>query len=159
MNKTLKTVLLTLLTLSVLTIAMIELTGISQSKFWRNEEKTDEQEATKKLAEKPDLPSTKVAFLSSTFDFGTIKDGDVVKHVYQFTNTGANPLIIDAVIASCGCTIPTYTKTPVAPGAKGEIAISFDSKGRIGNVDKEIYVMSNAEQNKITLNFKANVTP
>lgn len=175
MNGTLKTVLLTLLTLSALTIAIIELSGISQTAlFNKNKAAAAPHHATVNHIEAGATPSgaavpsdthtikhpkTTIKFDKDSYDFGTIKDGDVVEHVYTFKNTGSHPLIIDEVVATCGCTVPAYTKTPVAPGAKGEIAISFNSKGRTGNVDKNIFLKSNAQEESIPLYFKAVVKP
>lgn len=175
MNGTLKTVLLTLLTLSVLTIAIIELSGISQTALFNKNKAVAapnhsavnhiEAGATPSGAAIPaeanavKHPKTTIKFDKDTYDFGTIKDGDVVEHVYTFRNTGSHPLIIDEVVATCGCTVPAYTKTPVPPGAKGEIAISFNSKGRAGNVDKNIILKSNAQEESIPLFFKAVVKP
>ncbi|MBL7703926.1 MAG: DUF1573 domain-containing protein [Taibaiella sp.] len=175
MNGTLKTVLLTLLTLSALTIAIIELSGVSQNAlFNKNKAVAAPNHSAANHIEAGTLPSgaaasgeanavkhpkTSIKFDKDTYDFGTIKDGDVVEHVYTFKNTGSHPLIIDEVVATCGCTVPAYTKTPVAPGAKGEIAISFNSKGRTGNVDKNIILKSNAQEESIPLYFKAVVKP
>jgi len=175
MNGTLKTVLLTLLTLSVLTIAIIELSGISQTALFNKNKAvaapnhsavnhieagaTPSGAAIPAEASAAKHPKTTIKFDKDTYDFGTIKDGDVVEHVYTFRNTGSHPLIIDEVVATCGCTVPAYTKTPVPPGAKGEIAISFNSKGRAGNVDKNIILKSNAQEESIPLFFKAVVKP
>lgn len=164
MNATLKTVLLTLLALSCLTIAFVELMGISRNAFFNKlegpgfvketvaQQTPDDQKDTKLM------PTTDIEFVENFFDFGMIKDGAVVSHIYKFKNIGASPLVIDEVIATCGCTIPSYTKTPIPPGAMGEISFSFNSKGRVGNVDKEIYVRSNAQNPNIPLRFKAIVT-
>ncbi|RQO31072.1 hypothetical protein DBR32_10225 [Taibaiella sp. KBW10] len=167
MNSNLKTILLTVLTLSCFTIALVELSGVSKTALLNklnmqgnkanaahNLESTGNLKELKTPAQS-DRPKTTVRFDKDTFNFGTIKDGDVVEHTYKFKNTGANPLIIDDVIATCGCTIPSYTKTPVPPGQNGEIKISFNSKGKAGNVDKAITVISNAEQDRIPLKFKA----
>lgn len=174
MNGTLKTVLLTLLTLSMLTIAIIELSGISHTAlFNKNKAVAASNHAAIRHLEAGTPsgavmttdthtvkhPKTTIKFDKESYDFGTIKDGDVVEHVYTFKNTGSHPLIIDEVVATCGCTVPAYTKTPVAPGAKGEIAISFNSKGRAGNVDKNIILKSNAQEESIPLFFKAVVKP
>lgn len=174
MNGTLKTVLLTLLTLSMLTIAIIELSGISHTAlFNKNKAVAAPNHAAIRHIESGTPsgavmntdthmvkhPKTTIKFDKESYDFGTIKDGDVVEHVYTFKNTGSHPLIIDEVVATCGCTVPAYTKTPVAPGAKGEIAISFNSKGRAGNVDKNIILKSNAQEESIPLFFKAVVKP
>lgn len=166
MNGTLKTVLLTVLTLSALTIAIVELSGVSKTALFNKLEGAGGASAHASAAlddgideARAAIAKTNIEFERSSHNFGKIKDGDVVEHVYKFKNTGANPLIIDEVVATCGCTVPSYTKTPVAPGATGEIAISFNSKGRAGNVDKDIYVKSNAQEPSISLNFKAVVTP
>lgn len=170
MNANLKTALLTVLTLSVFTIALIELSGVSRKALFNKLDiKENHVNAAAVAAAAPtstataapavvnDHPKTVVKFDKDTFDFGTIKDGDIVKHTYKFKNTGTHPLIIDDVIATCGCTIPSYTKTPIPPGQTGEIKISFNSKGKAGNVSKSITVISNAEEERIPLHFKATV--
>ncbi|WP_129021609.1 DUF1573 domain-containing protein [Edaphocola flava] len=165
MNANLKTALLTILTLSAFTVALIELSGVSRTALFNKlnlrensanaATVTTVPESSKTIIK--DRPKTSVKFDKDTFDFGVIKDGDLVEHTYKFRNTGANPLMIDDVIATCGCTIPSYTKTPIAPGQNGEIKISFNSKGKAGNVSKSITVISNADQDRIPLHFKATV--
>jgi hypothetical protein len=66
-------------------------------------------------------PSTSIALSESNFDFGKIKKGDKVEHVYEITNTGKNPLIISEVKPGCGCTAPDFTKEPIMPGKKGKL--------------------------------------
>jgi hypothetical protein len=165
MNANLKTALLTILTLSAFTVALIELSGVSRTALFNKlnlrensanaATVTTVPESSKTIIK--DRPKTSVKFDKDTFDFGVIKDGDLVEHTYKFRNTGANPLMIDDVIATCGCTIPSYTRTPIAPGQNGEIKISFNSKGKAGNVSKSITVISNADQDRIPLHFKATV--
>lgn len=92
-------------------------------------------------------------------DFGTINEGDKVEHVYKFTNTGTADLVISNVKASCGCTVPSYTETPVKPGETGEVKATFDSSGKPGQQQKTITVTLNTEKGTEMLNFKANVTP
>lgn len=92
-------------------------------------------------------------------DFGTINEGDKVEHVYKFTNTGNADLVISNVKASCGCTVPSYTETPVKPGESGEVKATFDSSGKPGQQQKTITVTLNTEKGSEMLNFKANVTP
>ncbi|PWJ36102.1 DUF1573 domain-containing protein [Sediminitomix flava] len=82
------------------------------------------------------------------YDFGEVNEGDEVKHVYTFKNNGEVPLIISRVKASCGCTTPTYTKAPVAPGESGEINVKFNSKNRAGKQVKTITVYANVENGK-----------
>jgi hypothetical protein len=100
-----------------------------------------------------------IKFESTDHDFGTINEGDKVEHVYKFKNEGNADLVISAVKASCGCTVPTYTETPVKPGQTGEIKAVFDSSGKPGMQQKTVTVTLNTETGTEMLNFRANVTP
>ena len=82
-------------------------------------------------------------FEKDTHDFGKIKQGEKVTHVFKFTNSGKSPLIIKDAIATCGCTKPEWPKTPVQPGAEGEIKVTFDSATKMGLQDKQITVTAN----------------
>lgn len=104
-------------------------------------------------------PSTSVALSESNFDFGKIKKGDKVEHVYEITNTGKNPLIISEVKPGCGCTAPDFTKDPIMPGKKGKITLHFDSSSFDGNVQKYADVFANVEKSPIKLTFTANIQP
>lgn len=99
----------------------------------------------------------KITFSNDTFDYGDIKEGDVVKTKFEFKNTGSAPLIISQVITSCGCTAPEWPKEPIAPGATGSIDIQFDSKHKSGVQRKSITVLSN-DIEKQRLIILANVT-
>jgi hypothetical protein len=77
-------------------------------------------------------------------------DGEKVEHTYTFTNTGSEPLVISNAKGSCGCTVPSWPKEPIAPGATGEILVRFDSKGK-GRV-------GGGAQTK-TVTITANTTP
>lgn len=89
--------------------------------------------------------STSVQLIDSIFNFGKISDGEMVEYSYRFRNTGAKPLIIANAIASCGCTVPEKPEEPVKPGETGFLKVVFNSKGRVGQVHKEITVTSNAK--------------
>jgi hypothetical protein len=104
-------------------------------------------------------PSTTIALSESNFDFGTIKKGDKVQHVYEVTNTGKNPLVISEVKPGCGCTVPDFTKEPIMPGKKGKITLHFDSSNFDGNVNKYADVFANVEKAPIKLTFTANIQP
>lgn len=104
-------------------------------------------------------PSTSVALSENNFDFGKIKKGDKVQHVYEITNTGKNPLIISEVKPGCGCTAPDFTKEPIMPGKKGKITLHFDSSNFDGNVQKYADVFANVEKAPIKLTFTANIQP
>jgi len=166
MNAQLKTVLLTVLTLSALTIAIIELTGISRTALWNkfgvaqevNLEGLKQLEAHNHFQDSvAGLPKTKISFAETHFDFGKIKEGDKVRHTYTFTNTGSNPLIISDAIPSCGCTIPSFSRKPIAPGAQGSIEVEFNSANRQGANHKNIIIVSNADRDKVSISFDAMV--
>lgn len=98
-------------------------------------------------------------FDKSTHDFGTIDEGDVVEHTFTFTNNGKAPLVITAARGSCGCTVPTWTKEPVAPGDTGEMLVKFNSRGKRNQQNKTVTVTANTESGKETLQIKTFVTP
>lgn len=86
-----------------------------------------------------------MAFEETNWDFGTIQEGDVVKHTYTFTNTGKSPLIIQNATAQCGCTVPQWPREPIAPGQKGEIQVEFNSKGKAGVQSKSVTITANTQ--------------
>ncbi|MCT1526725.1 DUF1573 domain-containing protein [Sphingobacterium hotanense] len=99
----------------------------------------------------------RMEFEEEAFNFGTIKEGEVVEHVFKFKNTGDFPVVLAQVSASCGCTTPTYTSTPVKPGESGEISVKFDSNGQVGQQQKIITIASNAEKPVTTVQLKGEV--
>lgn len=101
-----------------------------------------------------------INFREKTFDFGQItEDGGNVSHVFEFTNTGTTPLVIQRVNASCGCTTPEWTKTPIEPGKKGNVTATYNPMGRPGAFNKQIYVYSNSTEEMVTLIIKGDVKP
>src|SRR5437868_6966461 len=60
-------------------------------------------------------------FKEQEFNFGNIKQGDVVTHEFEFTNTGNEPIVISSASGSCGCTVPTWPKEPIGKGSKSTI--------------------------------------
>lgn len=103
------------------------------------------------------MGKTTVALSSADHDFGNVKKGQKVQHIYEITNTGKVPLIISNVKPACGCTAPDYTKEPIAPGKKGKVTLSFDSTNFTGMQNKTAEVFTNTEKTPIVLSFKANV--
>lgn len=101
------------------------------------------------------LTPENVAFKSDTYDFGSIEEGPSADHVFTFTNTGKEPLIIQRVQPSCGCTTPDWTKEPVAPGKTGMIKASYGTQGRPGHFEKTMTVFTNAGTKMLT--FKGTV--
>ncbi len=85
----------------------------------------------------PTGPTTTIKFENDTYDWGTVMDGEKVTHVYKFTNTGNEPLIISNAKGSCGCTVPEWPKDAIAPGKSGEIKVVFNSQGKGAKGGKE----------------------
>jgi hypothetical protein len=100
----------------------------------------------------------KIQFSETKHDFGNVKEANGhVSHVFAFKNTGNAPLVIQDVKTTCGCTSPEYTKEPVQPGKSGIVKATFDPSGRPNYFDKNLTVISNAENNNVILNIKGNV--
>jgi len=101
------------------------------------------------------LPSFK--FEVESHDFGRIMQGETVSFPFKFKNAGKSDLIISDVSTSCGCTVPSYPKTPIRPGQDGIIKVSFNSAGKHGFQNKNIVVVSNTQPNTLVLRIKAEV--
>jgi hypothetical protein len=98
-----------------------------------------------------------IAFETDFHDFGKITSGEVVSQVFKFTNKGTGPLVISHVQVSCGCTSPEYTREPVAPGAEGNVTLSFNSSGFHGTQNKQVVITTDGEPKEAKLNFTAQV--
>lgn len=98
-------------------------------------------------------------FETETIDYGTIAHNADGKREFVFTNNGNKPLIITNAVGSCGCTVPTFPKAPIAPGAKAVINVKY-ATDRVGAFTKTVTVTSNAEgQPSKTLTIKGTVLP
>lgn len=117
------------------------------------------ESATAPEAAAPAGPTTSITFAENAHDFGTIDEGDVVTHIFTFTNTGDNPLILDRCKGSCGCTVPQCPKEPIAPGATGEIEVKFNSKGKKNKQTKTVTINANTVPEQTRITISANVTP
>ncbi len=106
----------------------------------------------------PAGPTTTLSFGETTFDFGQVDEGEKVSHEYKFTNTGSEPLVISNAKGSCGCTVPQWPKTPIAPGAEGTILVEFNSKGKPGKQTKRVTVTANTNpaQSFLTITGQVN---
>lgn len=105
-------------------------------------------------------PTTTMLFNEYEWDFGVMDEGDKVEHIFKFTNTGDEPLILGNCKGSCGCTVPTCPKDPIQPGAEGEIKVVFNSRGKKNKQTKRVTITANtAPEPTTTLTISANVTP
>ncbi|WP_163718182.1 DUF1573 domain-containing protein [Mangrovibacterium lignilyticum] len=100
----------------------------------------------------------KIVFETTEHDFGSFKEAAGPQaYNFAFQNSGATPLILNNVQASCGCTTPEWTKKPIAPGEKGFIKVSYNPANRPGAFNKSITVTSNGETPRTILRIKGTV--
>ncbi len=109
--------------------------------------------------EKKDVPANgaKIRFVENIHNYGNIAKGSDGKCTFTFFNDGNEPLILQNVKASCGCTTPSYTQKPVMPGQSGTIDVKYNTNN-VGSFSKTIRVTSNAVDNpNVTLTIRGNV--
>ena len=104
------------------------------------------------------MDSTAVQIIDSSYNFGTVVDGEKVQFSFRFKNVGNHPLVIRSAQASCGCTVAEKPDQPIAPGEIGYIKAVFNSAGRIGEAHKDIRVISNANPKFPLLTLTGEVT-
>lgn len=97
-------------------------------------------------------------FEETSFDFGTLRSGESVTHEYHFKNTGSADLLIAEAHGSCGCTVPEYPKTAVAPGDDAVIKVTFNSNGISGQVAKTVTLLANTIPSTKVLTISGEVT-
>ena len=100
-----------------------------------------------------------ITFEKTEYDFGSVKEGDIVDYTFKFKNTGNFPLIINKATATCGCTVPEWPKKPVAVGASGEIRVKFNSKNRKNLQTKYVNINANTKPEVTRLKITGNVIP
>ena len=103
-----------------------------------------------------EIKGPKITWVEDSYELGNVPQGIPVHVTYEFTNTGNAPLIISNVEPACDCTNAEWPKTPVMPGQKGKIKVTFDAKNG-GNFSKTAIVTSNAKPNKVQLVFTGTV--
>jgi len=96
-------------------------------------------------------------FETDNHEFGEIQQGEKVTYAFKFKNTGKAPLVISSASATCGCTVPEYTKTPVQPGEEGFINVTFDSAGKSGMTSKTVTLIANTIPNTKVLTISADI--
>ena len=100
---------------------------------------------------------TSMAFEAMSHDFGEIDQNSENTYVFNFTNTGDKPLIIETATGSCGCTVPEFPREPIAPGASSEIKVVYKPGKQKGLQNKTITVIANTTPKDTRINITANV--
>ena len=138
----------------IITLAMLVVLGVATSTA---------QETSKKLkATTAKVTAAKVngagmVFVTETIDYGTVAYNSDGKREFVFTNNGNKPLIITNAQGSCGCTVPTYPKEPIAPGAKEVIGVKYDTSRGGQAFTKTVTLTTNTVVPTKTLTIKGNV--
>ncbi len=103
-------------------------------------------------------PMMKVS--SAEHNFGKFKE-EAGKQKYDFVvmNTGDQPLVIQNIVASCGCTTPDWTKGPIPPKGSGKITAIYDPANRPGPFNKTLSVYTNSKPEVVVLVIKGEVIP
>ncbi|GAB3709742.1 hypothetical protein GCM10027592_46140 [Spirosoma flavus] len=95
-------------------------------------------------------------FAKETHDFGKVEQGKPVTHVFEFKNTGTDPVVISDAQASCGCTKPNWTREAILPGKTGTVSATYNAAAA-GPFNKSVTVTSNAEAGQVVLYLKGEV--
>ena len=100
---------------------------------------------------------SEISFMEYEYDFGKIKEGEKVAHIFAFENKGPGNLVIESASTSCGCTVSKYNRSPIPAGKGGNLEVIFDSNGRNGMQTKTVTVKSNSKTEVVILKITAEV--
>jgi hypothetical protein len=140
----------------IMLLAMLTVFGVTTSNA-QTAKKTAKKAAVTTV-ETPKTEGAGLVFESETIDYGTIQHNADGKREFVFVNNGNKPLIITNAQGSCGCTVPSFPKEPIAPGAKAVIGVKY-ATDRVGAFTKTVTITSNAGTTPKVLTIKGNVLP
>lgn len=100
-----------------------------------------------------------IEFEKTDHDFGNITQGEQAEYNFKFRNAGSEDLIISAANASCGCTVPEYSKEPIKPGGQGSIKVKFNSDYRLDAFEKAVVVTANTAPMETVLKIRGFINP
>lgn len=107
----------------------------------------------------PAGPTTAMSFNQTTFDFGSVNEGEMVSHTYTFTNDGDEPLILSDAKGSCGCTVPKWPREPINPGESADITVEFNSKNKKGKRNQKVTITANTNPPQTFIYLTGEVIP
>jgi len=125
-----------------------------------NAQSIQDSNPVQKKAVEPEnkISNATIDFEKKVVDYGLIENKSDGARKFVFKNNGTDPLIIKNAKGSCGCTVPTWPREPIAPGASGEIGVKYDTK-RTGKFTKTITLTTNAGKVPVILTIKGEVNP
>jgi len=106
-----------------------------------------------------DPKAGKFKFDEETHDFGNVPEGPLAEYDFEFKNVGKKPITISDAHGSCGCTVPTWPHEPILPKHSAKIHVAYTTNGRQGMINKDVIINSDAQQNPMRLHITGNVTP
>ena len=104
------------------------------------------------------VANSTIDFESKVVDYGVIEHNSDGARKFVFTNNGTDPLIIKNAKGSCGCTVPTWPREPIAAGETAEIGVKY-ATNRVGKFTKTITLTTNADKKPVILTVKGEVNP
>ncbi|WP_426063044.1 DUF1573 domain-containing protein [Flavobacterium sp. DSP2-3-1] len=138
----------------IIALAMLVVLGVTTSNA---QETSKKLKATNTKAATAKVNGAGMVFVTETIDYGNVAYNSDGRREFVFTNNGNKPLIITNAQGSCGCTVPTYPKEPIAPGAKGVIGVKYDTSRAGQAFTKTVTLTTNAVVPSKTLTIKGNV--
>lgn len=125
-----------------------------------NKQESNEIAEAKTLNVKQSDKVAKIEFDTLRMNLGTFPASSPIrKCTFKFTNTGTAPLVIHQALASCGCTVPNFSKTPIKPNESGTIEVTYNGTGKFaGFFTKTVTVRSNAENEVVRLTVEGTMT-
>lgn len=93
-------------------------------------------------------PAEPLQLKETAYNFGKIQQGRPVTHNFEVINTGKEPLMLENVQASCGCTTPEWSKDAIQPGATSIIKVGYNAASE-GAFNKTITIQYNSNQSKV----------
>lgn len=115
---------------------------------------------TKNVSKSSQSTEAEITFDTLRLNAGTFPSSKPIQeYKFRFKNTGNAPLILNQVIATCGCTVPSYPKAPIKPGESGVIDITYNGTNKFpGHFAKTVTVRSNAKNEIVRLIVEGTMT-
>lgn len=135
-------------------VSTVEAEGQTEEQVKKELKAFEEEEERQRLQEERSITTLK--FDKVRHDYGNVKPDSENLCKFKVTNTGKNPLIIEEVTASCGCTTPHKPEGPIAPGASDFIEVGFHPKpGQVNEIIKTVTVVANTKPKNSEISIRA----
>ncbi len=96
--------------------------------------------------------------VNAVFDAKKVAVGEVIHAKFTVENTGDVPLVLSDVKGSCSCTVADFPKDPIAPGEKGVVKATVDTKSApIGHLEKSIRINANTTPELTVVSVQATI--